>query len=75
MASRALGRLRGAKSPIHDLVVAGAATHGPGVEAVAISGAQAAEALVPGLLARASRRATPRRAVAGTAAAAISSAA
>jgi phytoene dehydrogenase-like protein len=47
------GRLRGAKSPIHNLVVAGAATHGPGVEAVAISGAQAAEALVPGLLARA----------------------
>ena len=46
------GRLRGAKSPIRNLVVAGAATHGPGVEAVAISGAQAAEALVPGLLAR-----------------------
>jgi phytoene dehydrogenase-like protein len=50
------GRLRGAKSPIRNLVVAGGATHGPGVEAVAISGAQAAEALVPGLLAR---RATP----------------
>jgi phytoene dehydrogenase-like protein len=47
------GRLRGAKSPIRNLVVAGAATHGPGVEAVAISGALAAEALVPGLLARA----------------------
>jgi phytoene dehydrogenase-like protein len=46
------GRLRGAKSPIRNLVVAGGATHGPGVEAVAISGAQAAEALVPGLLAR-----------------------
>jgi phytoene dehydrogenase-like protein len=46
------GRLSGAKSPIRNLVVAGAATHGPGVEAVAISGAQAAEALVPGLLAR-----------------------
>ncbi len=46
------GRLRGAKSPIRNLVVAGAATHGPGVEAVVISGAQAAEALVPGLLAR-----------------------
>ena len=46
------GRLRGAKSPIRGLVVAGAATHGPGVEAAAISGACAAEALVPGLLAR-----------------------
>jgi phytoene dehydrogenase-like protein len=46
------GRLRGAKSPIRNLVVAGGATHGGGVEAVAISGAQAAEALVPGLLAR-----------------------
>jgi phytoene dehydrogenase-like protein len=47
------GRLRGAKSPIRNLVVAGAATHGPGVEAAAISGALAAKALVPGLLARA----------------------
>jgi phytoene dehydrogenase-like protein len=46
------GRLRGAKSPIRNLVVAGGATHGPGVEAVAISGALAAEALIPGLLAR-----------------------
>jgi phytoene dehydrogenase-like protein len=46
------GRLRGAKSPIRGLVVAGSATHGPGVEAVVISGAEAAEALVPGLLAR-----------------------
>jgi phytoene dehydrogenase-like protein len=46
------GRLRGAKSPIGNLVVAGGATHGPGVEAVVISGACAAEALVPGLLAR-----------------------
>ena len=46
------GRLQGAKSPIRNLVVAGGATHGPGVEAVVISGAQAAEALVPGLLAR-----------------------
>ena len=45
-------RLSGAKSPIPGLVVAGAATHGPGVEAVAISGARAAEALVPGLLAQ-----------------------
>ena len=46
------GRLRGAKSPIRNLVVAGGATHGPGVEAVAISGARAADALIPGLLAR-----------------------
>ncbi len=45
-------RLVGAKSPIPGLVVAGAATHGPGVEAVLISGACAAEALVPGLLSR-----------------------
>ncbi len=52
------GRLRGAKSPIRNLVVAGGATHGPGVEAVAISGAQAAEALVPGLLARRAARVT-----------------
>ena len=42
----------GAKSPIPGLVVAGSATHGPGVEAVLISGACAAEALVPGLLSR-----------------------
>ena len=47
------GRMRGVKSPIQNLVIAGAATHGPGVEAVVISGARAAEALVPGLLARA----------------------
>ena len=38
------------KSPIPGLVFAGAATHGAGIEAVAISGALAAEALVPGLL-------------------------
>ncbi len=44
-------RLRGAKSPIPGLTIAGAATHGPGVEAVVISGARAAEALIPGLLA------------------------
>jgi phytoene dehydrogenase-like protein len=45
-------RLSGAKSPIPGLVVAGSATHGPGVEAVVISGALAAEALFPGLLSR-----------------------
>lgn len=39
-----------AKSPIAGLLFAGAATHGAGVEAVMISGANAAEALVPGLL-------------------------
>ena len=48
-------RLRGAKSPIPGLTIAGAATHGPGVEAAVISGARAAEALIPGLLARATR--------------------
>ena len=47
------GRLGGVKSPIPGLVMAGAATHGPGVELVVISGARAAEALAPGLLARA----------------------
>jgi phytoene dehydrogenase-like protein len=45
-------RLDGAKSPIAGLVVAGSAAHGPGVELVVIAGARAAEALVPGLLAR-----------------------
>lgn len=40
----------GTKSPLPGLVFAGAVTHGPGVEAVMISGARAAEALVPGLL-------------------------
>ena len=34
------------------LVIAGSATHGPGVEAAVISGACAANALVPGLLTR-----------------------
>lgn len=40
-----------AKQALPGLVLAGAATHGPGVEAVVISGALAAEALMPGLLA------------------------
>ena len=44
-------RLKGARSPVPGLVVAGSATHGPGVEAALISGAYAAEALLPGLLA------------------------
>jgi phytoene dehydrogenase-like protein len=72
------GRLRGAKSPIRNLVVAGGATHGPGVEAVAISGAQAAEALVPGLLARPAQAAASAPAAAAApmaTAASISSAA
>jgi phytoene dehydrogenase-like protein len=46
------GQLRGSKSPIRNLVVAGAGNVGAGVEAVVISGAEAAEALVPGLLSR-----------------------
>lgn len=41
----------GTKSPLPGLVFAGSITHGAGVEAVVISGARAAEALVPGLLA------------------------
>jgi all-trans-retinol 13,14-reductase len=45
-------RLKGVKSPIPGLVVAGSATHGPGIEAALISGAFAADALLPGLLAR-----------------------
>jgi len=49
---RQTARLKGARSPIPGLVVAGSATHGPGVEAALISGACAADALLPGLLAR-----------------------
>jgi len=45
-------RLKGAKSPIPGLVVAGSSTHGPGVEAALISGVYAADALLPGLLAK-----------------------
>jgi len=41
------------RSPVPGLVIAGAATHGPGVEAVVISGAEAADALWPGLLRKA----------------------
>jgi len=46
------GRLQGAKSPLPGLVVVESATHAAGVEAAVISGACAANALVPGLLAR-----------------------
>ncbi len=45
------GRLKGSKSPLRNLVIAGGGNAGAGVEAVVISGAEAAEALVPGLLA------------------------
>jgi all-trans-retinol 13,14-reductase len=38
-------------TPVHGLALAGAATHGGGIEAVVISGAFAAEALLPGTLA------------------------
>ncbi len=46
------GRLKGSKSPVPGLVIAGGGNVGSGVEAVVVSGAEAAEALVPGLLAR-----------------------
>lgn len=45
------------RSPVPGLVIAGAASHGPGVEAVMISGAEAADALWPGLLQGASAKA------------------
>ena len=48
------GRLNGSKSPIRNLVIAGGGNAGAGVEAVLISGAEAAEALLPGLLSRTS---------------------
>ena len=47
---RAASTARRARSPASSSP--GSATHGPGVEAVVISGALAAEALVPGLLSR-----------------------
>jgi all-trans-retinol 13,14-reductase len=46
------GQLKGSKTPLRNLVIAGGGNIGAGVEAVVISGAHAAEALVPGLLAR-----------------------
>jgi phytoene dehydrogenase-like protein len=51
------GRLTGSKSPLPGLVIAGGGNAGAGVEAVVISGAEAAEALVPGLLTQAKRAA------------------
>ncbi|MFC0240828.1 FAD-dependent oxidoreductase [Rhodopseudomonas telluris] len=47
------GQLKGSKTPLRNLVIAGGGNIGAGIEAVVISGAHAAEALVPGLLARA----------------------
>src|SRR5665647_1578702 len=47
------GRFKGSLSPIRNLVIAGGGNAGAGVEAVVISGAAAAEALVPGLLSQA----------------------
>ena len=40
--------MKGSKSPISGLVVAGSMNFGPGVEAAVLSGAWAAEALRPG---------------------------
>jgi phytoene dehydrogenase-like protein len=48
------------RSPVPGLVIVGAATHGPGIEAVMISGAEAADALWPGLLQGAPRDAAER---------------
>ncbi|MCD0423857.1 hypothetical protein LOC51_42155 [Rubrivivax sp. JA1024] len=45
------GQLKGSKSPLRKLVIAGGGNIGAGIEAVVISGAEAAEALLPGLLA------------------------
>lgn len=47
------GQLKGSKSPLCNLVIAGGGNIGAGIEAVVISGAEAAEALMPGLLASA----------------------
>ena len=59
------GRLEGSKSPLRNLVIAGGGNAGAGVEAVVISGAEAAEALVPGLLS--SRRTRVAAAAVGSA--------
>jgi len=55
------GRLKGSKSPIRNLVIAGGGNVGAGVAAVVISGANAAEALVPGLLSKAGQSPAPQR--------------
>jgi phytoene dehydrogenase-like protein len=54
------GRLKGSRSPVRNLVIAGGGNIGAGVEAVVISGAAAAEALVPGLLSQAGKSPTPQ---------------
>ncbi len=61
-------RLKGSKSPVRNLVVAGGGNVGAGVEAVVVSGANAADALSPGILSRppgqGSGQAKPTRAAA-----------
>jgi phytoene dehydrogenase-like protein len=52
-------RFDGVKSPLPGLYLAGAGNQGPGVEAVMIAGARAAESIIPGLLRRAPARAEP----------------
>jgi len=56
------GQLKGSKSPLRNLVIAGGGNSGAGVEAVVISGANAAEALLPGLLSRPASAAGVRQA-------------
>ncbi|MDE2378148.1 FAD-dependent oxidoreductase [Bradyrhizobium sp.] len=63
------GRLKGSKSPLRNLVIAGGGNAGAGVEAVVISGAEAAEALVPGLLRQKSARPNRQPRLAGPVAA------
>lgn len=57
------GRLKGSRSPLRNLVIAGGGNAGAGIEAVLIAGAAAAETLVPGLLSQTSavRIAVPDR--------------
>ena len=54
------GQLKGSKTPLPNLVIAGGGNIGADAEAVVISGAHAAEALLPGLLARAGSSANAR---------------
>jgi hypothetical protein len=49
-------RFPGSKSPVPGLVLAGSANLGAGTEAVLISGALAADTLMPGLLRRTATR-------------------
>ena len=55
-------RFRGSKSPLPGLVLAGSANFGGGTEAVVISGALAADSLMPGLLRRPRAAVEPRQA-------------